>query len=35
MEKINEIIDQLEADGLYTQWLQEATEDAAAQGLLD
>ena len=35
LEKINEIVDQLEADGLYAQWLAEATEDAASQGLLD
>lgn len=35
MEKINEIVDQLEGDGMYTQWLAEATEDAAAQGLLN
>ncbi|MBQ8589824.1 MAG: transporter substrate-binding domain-containing protein [Firmicutes bacterium] len=34
-EKISEIIDQLEADGLYAKWIAEATEDAAAQGLLD
>lgn len=35
MEKINEIIEQLEADGLYVDWMEEATADAEAQGLLD
>ena len=35
IDKISEIINQVEEDGLYAQWLEEATEDAAAQGLLD
>jgi len=35
LEKINEIVEQAEADGLYAQWLAEATADAQAQGLLD
>lgn len=34
MEKINEIVEQLEADGLYAQWLEEATEEAKSQGLV-
>ena len=35
LEKINEILGQVEADGLYGQWLAEATADAQSQGLLD
>ena len=35
LEKINEIIAQVEADGLYAQWLAEATADAQSQGLMD
>ena len=34
-EKISEIIDQQEAEGLYAQWIADATEDADAQGLLE
>ncbi|MBQ1214726.1 MAG: transporter substrate-binding domain-containing protein [Firmicutes bacterium] len=34
LEKINEILGQVEADGLYAQWLAEATADAQSQGLL-
>ena len=34
LEKINEIVEQLEADGLYAQWLEEATEEAKSQGLV-
>ncbi|MBQ2868370.1 MAG: transporter substrate-binding domain-containing protein [Firmicutes bacterium] len=34
-EKVSEIIDQLEADGLYAEWIAEAIEDADAQGLLE
>ena len=34
LEKINEILGQVEADGLYGQWLAEATADAQSQGLL-
>ncbi|MBR6501255.1 MAG: transporter substrate-binding domain-containing protein, partial [Firmicutes bacterium] len=33
LEKINEILGQVEADGLYAQWLAEATSDAQSQGL--
>ena len=35
LEKINEILGQVEADGLYAQWLAEATSDAQSQGLLN
>ena len=35
LEKINEIVEQLEADGLYAEWIAAAIEDADAQGLLD
>ncbi len=34
-EKVSEIINQLEADGLYAEWIAEAIEDADAQGLLE
>jgi len=35
LEKINEILGQVEDDGLYAKWLAEATSDAQSQGLLD
>ena len=35
LEKINEIVEQLEAEGLYAEWIAAAIEDADAQGLLD
>lgn len=35
LEKINEILVQVEADGLYSQWLAEATSDARSQGLME
>ena len=35
LEKINEILGQVEADGLYAQWLAEATADARSQGLME
>ncbi|MBQ6686109.1 MAG: transporter substrate-binding domain-containing protein, partial [Firmicutes bacterium] len=35
LEKINEILVQVEDDGLYAQWLAEATMDARSQGLVE
>ncbi|MBQ4576882.1 MAG: transporter substrate-binding domain-containing protein [Firmicutes bacterium] len=35
LEKINEILVQVEDDGLYAQWLAEATADARSQGLME
>ena len=35
LEKINEILVQVEDDGLYAQWLAEATTDARSQGLME
>ena len=35
LEKINEILVQVEDDGLYAQWLAEATTDARSQGLIE
>ena len=35
IEKVSEIIDKQEAEGLYAEWIAAAIEDADSQGLLD